>query len=59
MSYSDFTLKKVIADFQLTIAEGKSIFSTIAAVATGQHLATTLAEKLPLASALNTAQARG
>ncbi|MGH9837996.1 MAG: hypothetical protein ACREEM_04355 [Blastocatellia bacterium] len=58
MSYSDFTLKKVTSDFQLTVVEDKGIFSKIEEVEISQHLATTLEENVPLAIAINTEKAR-
>ncbi|MEE4356620.1 MAG: hypothetical protein V2I97_09125 [Desulfococcaceae bacterium] len=58
MGYSDFTLKKVKKDFDLTIIENKNITSDIKEIDISEYLSTTLNENVPLALAINTEKAR-
>jgi hypothetical protein len=59
MSYSEFTtLQKVESEFNLTIEENKNLFSDWAGVDPSDYLKQTLAEYLPLATAINTEKAR-
>jgi len=58
MPYSDFTLKKVKADFNLKTIEDISLFSEIQGVEISDYLNTTLARNVPLAIAMNTEKAR-
>lgn len=58
MAYSDFTLKKVKADFQLKTIESLSLFDAIQEVEISSYLAATLARNVPLALAINTEKAR-
>ena len=58
MPYSEFTLKRVVNQFNLKIIEEKGIFASIAAHPMSQRLAETLAENIPLAIAINTEKAR-
>ena len=58
MAYSDFTLKKVKADFQLKTIESLSLFDAIQEVEISAYLAATLARNLPLALSINTEKAR-
>jgi hypothetical protein len=56
MAYSDFSLPKVIHDFQLSIREG--VFIQPAAIAPSQQLLDTLRDNLSLAIAIGTEKAR-
>lgn len=58
MAYSDFTLKKVKADFQLETMEDLSLFADIEPVELSEYLTVTLARNVPLALAINTEKAR-
>lgn len=58
MVYSDFTLKKVKADFQLKTIESVSLFDEVPEVEISSYLATTLARNVPLALSINTEKAR-
>ncbi|MCP4398784.1 MAG: hypothetical protein GY801_15985 [bacterium] len=58
MAFSDFTLKKVKADFQLKTVENLSLFSEVPEVAVGEYLSTTLARNVPLALSINSEKAR-
>jgi hypothetical protein len=58
MAYSDFTLKKVKADFQLETIENLSLFADIAPVELSEYLLITLARNVPLALSINTEKAR-
>lgn len=58
MAYSDFTLKKVKADFHLETVENLSLFSDVPEVAISEYLSTTLARNAPLALSINTEKAR-
>ena len=58
MSYSDFTLRRAQRDFQLELIEAVGIFSNIEEISISEHLASTLAENVPLAVAINTEKAR-
>jgi len=58
MAYSDFTLSKVKADFGLNIHETLDLFPTIEAIAPSEILSLTLAETIPLVTAINTEKAR-
>ena len=58
MAYSDFTLKKVKAEFQLKTIESVSLFDEVPEVEISSYLATTLARNLQLALSINTEKAR-
>ncbi len=58
MAYSDFTLKKVKADFSLKTIENVSLFSDIQDVEISEYLKTTLERNVPLALSINTEKAR-
>jgi hypothetical protein len=58
MAYSDFTLKRVKAEFNLEIIENRSIFSHIQGVEISDYLKETLKRNIPLALAINTEKAR-
>ncbi len=58
MAYSDFTLKKVKADFNLRTIENVSLFSDIQEMAISEYLNTTLTRNVPLALSINTEKAR-
>lgn len=58
MAYSDFTLKKVKADFNLKTVENVSLFADIQHAEISEYLAATLARNVPLALSINTEKAR-
>ena len=58
MAYSDFTLKKVVQEFALTLFEDKDLFSDFARVEPSQFLIETLNENVPLALSISTEKAR-
>jgi co-chaperonin GroES (HSP10) len=58
MPYSEFTLKKVRQDFNLTIVEQPGFLPTIEPILPSANLAEFLERYLPLALALNTEKAR-
>ena len=58
MAYSDFTLKKVKADFDLKTNEQVSLFADIPGIEISASLETTLARNVPLALSINTEKAR-
>ncbi|QTA83366.1 Uncharacterized protein dnl_57680 [Desulfonema limicola] len=58
MGYSEFTLKQVKKDFNLTIIENKDITSDIKEIEISENLSATLNENVPLALAINTEKAR-
>ena len=58
MAYSDFTLKKVKADFSIETVENESVFSNIVGLEISDYLAKTLKRNVPLALAINTEKAR-
>lgn len=58
MSFSDFTLKKVKEDFQLTLVEQDDLFASCAEVEVDEDLVRVLDENVPLALAINTEKAR-
>ncbi|MBD2458554.1 hypothetical protein H6G80_31375 [Nostoc sp. FACHB-87] len=58
MSYSDFTLKKVKAEFNLTIVERPTFLEYIEPITPSDFLSTFLEKHLPLALAVNTEKAR-
>lgn len=58
MAYSDFTLKKVKAEFQLKTIESVSLFDEVSEVEISSYLATTLARNVQLALSINTEKAR-
>ena len=58
MSYSNFTLSKVKADFGIVTNESLDLFSERKAIAPSELLRLTLKDQLPLASAINTEKAR-
>ncbi|MGD1703889.1 hypothetical protein [Dapis sp. BLCC M229] len=57
MSYSDFDLKKVKAEFNLKIIETEDLFSQIEAVEISNLLAETLKQNVPIALAIATEKA--
>jgi hypothetical protein len=58
MSYKDFSIKRVQADFQLKIVEGTGLFSTVPDAQVSEYFSITLQENIPLAVAINTEKAR-
>ncbi|MBD2303864.1 hypothetical protein [Nostoc sp. FACHB-190] len=58
MSYSDFTLKKVKTEFNLTIVERPTFLEEIEPITPSDFLSTFLEKHLPLALAVNTEKAR-
>jgi hypothetical protein len=58
LAYSDFTLKKVKADFNIETIENKSLFSDIEELDISDYLIKTLKRNVPLALAINTEKAR-
>lgn len=58
MSYSDFTLKKVKAEFNLNIIEISTFLEKIEPINPSEFLSTFLEKQLPLALAVNTEKAR-
>lgn len=58
MAYSDFTLKKVKADFNIKTIENRSLFSDIEELEISDYLIKTLTRNVPLALAINTEKAR-
>jgi len=58
VAYSDFTLKKVKADFNIETIENRSIFSNISELDISDYLIKTLKRNVPLALAINTEKAR-
>jgi hypothetical protein len=58
MSYSQFTLVKVVQDFGLTLIEGDTLFPSAQAVALTPYLEEFITKNLQLAIALNTEKAR-
>ena len=58
MAYSDFTLKKVKAEFQLKTVESVSLFDEVPEAEISSYLATTLARNVQLALSINTEKAR-
>ncbi len=57
MAYSDFDLKKVRSDFNLTIIETETLFSHVAEVEISAMLAESLTQNVPLALAIGTEKA--
>lgn len=58
MSYSDFTLAKVIKEFGLKITDNYRMYSEISEVEPSNLLTQTIKENIPLATASNTQKAR-
>lgn len=58
MAYSDFNLRKVKQEFNLTIVEQPTFLNAIAPIPPSPHLANFLSKYLPLALTLNTEKAR-
>ena len=58
MDYSDFTIAQVQADFQLTIDERQTLFTTVQPVQPSALLTNFLAEYLSLAIDVNSEKAR-
>ena len=58
MAYSDFTLSKVRAAFDLTIEEVDDLFALVPTFEPSDFLARSIKENLPLATASNTGKAR-
>jgi hypothetical protein len=58
MAYSDFTLKKVKAEFQLKTVESVSLFDEVPEAEISSYLAATLTRNVQLALSINTEKAR-
>lgn len=58
MAYSDFTLKKVKQEFNLTLVEAERFLPEIPAIAPSSSLAEFLSESIPLAGATGSEKAR-
>ena len=58
MSYSDYTLELACRTFGLVVDHEVDLFAEVAEVPVGPHLSATLAENLPLATAIHTEKAR-
>lgn len=58
MAYSNFTLDKVQAEFDLILHEDRNLFAEVPGVQPSSHFQQTLDEYLPLATAINTEKAR-
>jgi hypothetical protein len=58
MAYSDFTLKKVVQEFQLTLSENENLFDACLSVEPSAFLIETLNENVPLALSISTEKAR-
>jgi hypothetical protein len=58
MAYSDFTLKKVLSEFELRLFENTDLFATVSAIEPSAFLTETLAENVPLALSISTEKAR-
>lgn len=58
MSYSDFDLPRVQAEFGLTVQTALDLFAQVAPVALDQALEAILTRQIPLALAINTEKAR-
>jgi len=58
MAYSNFTLRKVKADFKIETVENLQLFDQIEEVDISHHLSETLEQNVPLALAINTEKAR-
>ncbi len=58
MAYSDFTLKKVRDDLNVTVTEARYVFAHIEEVAISELLSTILQYNVPLAVAIGTEKAR-
>jgi hypothetical protein len=58
MTYSNFTLSKVKADFAIATDETQDIFADITPIQPSDLLSMVLKEQLPLAGAINTEKAR-
>jgi hypothetical protein len=58
MSYSQFTLKKLVEDFQIKLQETTQLFPNVTTIAPTELLSMTLKESLPLATIINSEKAR-
>ena len=58
MAYSDFTLKKVVQEFVLTLSENENLFCDCESVEPSAFLMETLKENVPLALSISTEKAR-
>jgi len=58
VAYSDFTLKKVVQEFQLTLFENENLFEACESVEPSPFLIETLKENVPLALSISTEKAR-
>jgi hypothetical protein len=58
MAYSDFTLKRVKSDLNITVIENDALFPNIEGIKISQFLETMLQRNVPLALAINTEKAR-
>jgi hypothetical protein len=58
MAYSDFTLKKVLSEFELRLFENTDLFADISSIEPSAFLTETLTENVPLALSISTEKAR-
>jgi len=58
MPYSNFTLKRIKAEFDINVVENRDLFSMIGEVEVSNYLKTTLNYNVPLALAISTEKAR-
>lgn len=58
MTYSNFTLSRVKADFGIVTDEAQDLFAEVEAIAPTELLTLSLKDQLPLARAINTEKAR-
>jgi len=58
VAYSDFTLKKVVQEFVLTLSENENLFCDCESVEPSAFLIETLNENVPLALSISTEKAR-
>jgi flagellar assembly factor FliW len=58
VAYSDFTLKKVVQEFSLTLSENENLFADCLSVEPSAFLIETLNENVPLALSISTEKAR-
>lgn len=58
MAYSDFTLKKVLSDFELRLFENNDLFVDVLNLEPSAFLTETLTENVPLALSISTEKAR-
>lgn len=58
MSYSDFTLKRVKDELEVSVVEDRDLFSSVQELKISEYLATTLRYNVPLAMAVGTEKVR-